>query len=428
MKVIKRIFLSLLILFLIVVGTLLVIAFAYENEVKDYMIRQLNKNLKTQVIVDSKDIHLSLLKSFPYASLDFRNVKMLESPIGKGISKKGKKIFMKTDTLFAMEKISLQFNLFDILRKNYVVKKIKMENGKVKLRIGMDGSVNWDVWKGDGDTISSSKESAFNLEKFQFENIKFIYLDYKNKNDIDCSIHSGTLAGEFTSKKYELSIKGDLLANHFNIDSVNYLDNKPVKLDLNLTVDNDKKLYTFSDATVNVSDLKISVEGNYVNTNPAYVDLSLKGKDMDIQSVLSLLPEKYRSYISDYDSDGEFYCNATIKGKIDESTSPEVKADFGISKSEITQLSSEIVLKDVHLLGNYFASDSKNFLDMKSFSASLASGKIVGNFRIDNFSSPFVSTKINADFPLEDLRHFLKIDTLWTYPVASLYGNAKLNM
>ncbi|MEK6616470.1 MAG: AsmA-like C-terminal region-containing protein, partial [Bacteroidota bacterium] len=188
--------------------------------------------------------------------------------------------------------------------------------------------------------------------------------------------------------------------------------------------------YRFSNALVYLSDLKVSVEGKYVDSNPSAINVYLKGKDMDVQSVLSLLPEKYHKYISDYDSDGEFYCNAHINGKWGTINSPEMKADFGITKAEITQLSSGIVLKDVHVLGNYFSSSasSKTFLDLKTFSASLANGTIAGTIRIDNFSSPNVSASINATLLLEDVRHLLKIDSIWNYPIESLSGNLKVNM
>lgn len=436
MKLLKRITLALLFLFLLIAGTLLIIAFAYENEVKEYMIEQLNKNLKTKVVVDSKDIKLSLLKNFPYASLNFKNIIMMGSvtlPPRLGSKKnkvlpKGEDLGGAPDTLFSAQELSLQFNIIDILKKHYVVKKVKAENGKVKLRMGADGSVNWDVWKGNGDTTFSAEESTFNLEKFQFDNIELRYLDYKNHNDVSSVIHNGKISGKFTSKEYDLSIKGDLLVNHFNLDSMNYVDNKPMKMDLSLHVDNEKKLYRFSDGLVYLSDLKVSVEGQYVDTKPSYINLFLKGKDMDIQSVLSLLPEKYHKHISDYDSDGEFYCNAHINGKWNAMNSPEVKVDFGITKAEITQLSSEIVLKDVHVLGNYYASSLKDFLDLKTFSASLANGTIAGTIRMDNFSSPNVSASVNANLLLEDVRHLLKIDTIWNYPIESLAGNLKVNM
>lgn len=432
MQYLKKIFFIFLFLFFLVFGTLLVIAFAYEKEVKDYMIEELNKNLKTKVIVEGRNIGFSLFKNFPYASLAFKNVTMLESPIGNSASdRNGKGNFLTQDTLFSIEDISLQFSVLDIFKEQYVVKKISADNGFVKLRIGMDGSQNWRVWKGSVDTTSADEESAFNLEKFILKNVSVRYFNFKNRNNVSCSIKKSQIGGEFTSNEYELSIESDLFVDHFNVDSINYVENKPVKMDLRLKVDNDNGLYIFNDALLHLADLKITVEGKYISTKTSdYIDVFLKGKDMSIQSVLSLLPEKYSRHVNDYDSEGEFYCNAHINGKIDDLNSPEVKTDFGITKADITQLSSGISLRGVHVIGSYFSSSvsSKYFLDLKTFSASLANGNISGSVKVDNFSSPNIKASLNANLLLEDVRHLLKIDTIWTYSVKSLAGNVRINM
>ncbi len=158
------------------------------------------------------------------------------------------------------------------------------------------------------------------------------------------------------------------------------------------------------------------------------MDVNLKGKEMDVQSVLSLLPEKYHEQIQDYDSDGEFYCQARISGKWGGEVTPEVHADFGITDADITQISSGIVLKNSNLSGTYVASSGANYLELKTFSASLVNGTVSGRFRMDNFASPYVSTAIRAHLPLEDVRHLLKADTLWNYPIESLSGTMIMNM
>lgn len=429
MKVIKRIFLLFFFFVFTVIGTLLLIAFVYEDEVKEYMIKELNKNLKTKVIVDSKNIDFSLISNFPYASLDFKNVTILESQISNSAAGlKGKKKYLKQDTLFVSKKFSLQFNLMDIVSRNYVVKKVKSSGGRVLLRSGSDGSVNWDIWKETDDTSSTLEQSVFNLEKFQLDDISLRFVDFKNKTNISCLINQGVIGGEFSSKEYDLSISGNVMMHQFYIDSVNYINKKPVSLDLNLEVNNETKSYIFSDAAVFISDLKVAVEGKYTDSEPASIDLYLKGKDMDIQSVLSLLPEKYHKHISDYDSDGEFYCNAHISGRWGNSHSPEIKTDFGITKSEITQLSSGIVLKDVHMLGNFYSSSSKDFLELKTFSAALKNGSISGSLRVDNLASPLMQTSLAANIPLSDLQHLLKLDTIWEYPVESLSGAIQIKL
>ena len=313
MKLFKRILFSVAIFLLLVAGALFVIANVYEKKVKDYMIGQLNSNLKTKVIVDTKNIQFSLFKNFPYASLSFKNVTMLEAArteagirLNKsGTDKKYNNKNLKQDTLFSVDNISFQFNILDIISKKFIVKKISADNGEMKLKLRADGSRNWDVWKGNSDTTSSSSESAFKIEKFKLENIFINYLDLKKRNNISCVVRTGVAGGEFTNKKYDLSINSDLFVNYFNIDSANYLDGKSVKLALNLKVDNDRNQYEFNDAQLSISDFKIVVEGKYISNKISdYIDVFLKGKDMDVQSVLSLLPEKYHKEINDYESDG----------------------------------------------------------------------------------------------------------------------------
>jgi AsmA-like C-terminal region len=438
MQVFKKISGALLLLILLAAGTLTLISIVYENEVKNYMIRQLNARLKTRVIVDSKNITFSLFTDFPYASLSFKNISMLEAPVDssnalpesrKGTREKSK-LLLRQDTLFSIDNISFQFNILDILGKKYVVKKFTAANGILKLRSSASGIKNWDVWKNAGNG-GSSGESAFSLEKFKITNLAFSYANGKTHTAVSGLLHSGRIAGDFASKKYDLSINGDLLVDQFSLDGVRYLEGKPLVFALNLNADNDKNQYTFHNAEFAVSDMKVVAEGTVTaNTAFNYMNIFLKGKDMDVQSLLSLLPEKYHHDIRDYNSDGDFYFNAHIEGKMDDTHSPEVKADFGISNADITQLSSGIALKNVHVIGNYFSSGSSAnyFLDLKTFSASLENGRISGNIRIDNFSTPRVSLSLNAAMLLEDVRRLFKINTLWNYPIQSLGGIMKVDM
>lgn len=424
MKIAKRILLTFVVAILLSVATLFIIALAYENEVKSYMIRELNKNLKTQVVVDSTNIHLSLFRNFPYASLEFREITILGSPTSASHNKKTK---LLRDTLFSASRVGLQFNLLDLLKKNYIVKVVSAENGNLKLHKRADGSVNWDMWKTSEDTVGS-ENSAFNLERFRLDNISVIYLDSRNKTDISLRLNYATIRGEFKSKEYDLTADGNLFMHYFKIDSVNYLSNQTVRADLALGVDNEKNIYQFSNALVQVADLKISVEGSFTDNESSYTDIHLKGKDMDIESVLSVLPESYRSHISDYDSEGEFYFSSSIKGKWDETTTPKISAEFGMKNASIVQLSTGIALTQVELRGRYASDKQNNFIEASSFSASLIDGNVNGNFRVDHFASPYANISAQAILPVESVRQFFKIDTLWNYPIESLSGTMKLDI
>ena len=159
-RFLKRIVLFFIFLLLLITGTGFVIGYFYQDEVKEYVIGELNKQLNTEIIVDGKDIDFTVLKNFPYASIDFKNIKALEAIQSK-----------KKDTLFSAGTISLQFNILDIFSKNYRIRKMEIDDVNLKVRIDKDGNDNYHFWKESGDTANTS--FAFSLEEIIFKKIVF---------------------------------------------------------------------------------------------------------------------------------------------------------------------------------------------------------------------------------------------------------------
>ncbi|MBK7184030.1 MAG: hypothetical protein IPH89_14550 [Bacteroidetes bacterium] len=119
-RFILRLFLFLIISFFTLLGVGVMLSYYYQDEVKEYVIAELNKQLNTQVIVDGNDIDFTVVRSFPMASINFKNIKALDA-----IESEHK------DTLFNAEEISLQFSLIDLFKKNYKIKKIEISHSTV---------------------------------------------------------------------------------------------------------------------------------------------------------------------------------------------------------------------------------------------------------------------------------------------------------
>ncbi|MBK7816435.1 MAG: hypothetical protein IPJ60_02105 [Sphingobacteriaceae bacterium] len=77
----------------------------FEDQIKGLFIKELNKSLATEVTLSEDDIHLSLLKNFPDATVVFNNVGIRESFTSV------KKNFLEA------EEISLVFNVWDIFKE-----------------------------------------------------------------------------------------------------------------------------------------------------------------------------------------------------------------------------------------------------------------------------------------------------------------------
>ena len=95
-------------------------------EVKKLFITEINKSLTAEVQID--EVQLSLIKDFPFASVRFSGVRMKEA-----ITPPSKYYLLTAGT------ISMRFNIWDLLRKKYEVKIIRLADVEIAPRVYADG-------------------------------------------------------------------------------------------------------------------------------------------------------------------------------------------------------------------------------------------------------------------------------------------------
>jgi hypothetical protein len=412
-KYFRRSIFTIIALVILLTGAGVLLAYIYEDEIKALALKQLEKNLNTELLIDPQNIDLSIIKDFPYASLDFKEVKALDAVVAQ-----------KKDTLFKAGSIAFQFNIIDIFKENYRIKKVSIEDVQLKLWVDKKGRDNYHFLKKSKDTSSSNV--AFELEKFVLKNISVSYTDQRDKSDHVFTIKDAGLKGNFSSDSYTLDTQADIFIDHLRTDSTTWVSSNPLTVQLELAVDNNSSTYTIQSSELKLADLVIDASGNVRNGGKTtQLALSLKGKDIDIQSMLSLLPGKYRDKVKDYESSGTMYMNAEVKGPVGGSEQPIITAEFGIQKGEITQVSSDVTLKNVNLKGSVTSGNSeltRNFLELEQFSATVAEGNVDGRLKIVNFNDPVIDASANANIELSDLQKFLAVDT-----IESINGKLKLN-
>lgn len=408
-RFIKRLLVFISILLILLVGGGFLVGYLYQDEVKEYVIGELNKQLNTEIIVDGKDIDFTVIKNFPYASVDFKNVKALEA------FDREQQAPRKKDTLFSAGTISFQFNILDIFKQNYRIKKVEIEDVDLKVRIDKYGNDNYHFWKESSDSTNTT--FAFSLEEIVLKKIQVSFKNFKAKQNIDILIEDSNLAGNFSDEKYDLQTSSNLFVNIIKIDSTNFMRKKNVHVELDLNVDNLYPSYRIKNGKIKIEDLLFEVVGSVLNSNrESIVNLGLKGKEMDIKSVLSLIPNKYKGAINDYESDGEFYFDAIIKGVFSNKETPQITADFGIKNADITQVKDNIKLHNVNLKGHYFNgnknSNEPSFLTLIPFSATIDEGTLSGELTLKNLANPSFSGKVKANLDLSNVQKFIKIDTI----------------
>lgn len=405
-RILKRLMLFSVFTFVLLFSAALVIGYYYRDEVKGLIVRELNKQLNTQVIIDGKDIDFTVIKNFPYASLDFKSIKALDA------TDKPKK-----DTLFSAGKVSLQFNILDIFRKKYEIKKVEIHNANLALRIDKNGKDNYHFWKATEQNSQKNTSFSFALKKIVLKQVSVLYKNRQTNQSLDVFVKNSTSSGKFSATNYLMQTNSDMTVNDFSINKTNYLNKKHIEVELELNVDNSIASYKLKQGKIKIEDVLLEISGSVINTtNEAVVNLGVQGKDMGIRSVLSLIPKVYKNKIDDYESAGEFYFNAIVEGAVSKNKMPVITADFGINGADIKQVKNNILLHNVQLKGHYY-SGGKNANDFSSlelapFSVTIESADLSGELRLQNLSNPYITTKLKGEIPLDKLQDFVHIDTI----------------
>lgn len=413
MRLVKRIFISISILLVVVIGSGLVLSSIYENDVKNYILAQINERLNTKI--DVKNLNFSFLKKFPYASLEFIDVEAEEVTPNK-----------KKETLFSAKSIYLQFNVIDIINKKYIIKKINVESGLVNIKIDEKGNNNYQIWKEVKDTANND----FNLEltSLAFNDFNIYLLNDYKKIDFSIEAKKLNLSGDFSSVQYTLTTSSNLIVHQFNENGQSIMKNKAIEINTSFSVNQEKKLYKIDTGELDIESLAFDLTGNIKESEKgAYLDLKIKGKDIAIEDVFSLLPASQKEKLLTYKSDGIISFNSTILGNFSAQETPEIDADFEIKNGTVTEQNSNISLTNIFTKGNFNNGQGKKSnttkLTLSEFNSVFGAGKITGDYTITNFSNPYIQFNSLASIDLNQAKSFFKIDTL---EIAN--GNLDLNI
>ena len=106
----------------------------YADEIKQQIAKQVNHYLA--VPVDVKEIDFTVWRTFPLASVDFKEVTIYD-----GLKKDKTAYFLKAKDLY------FSFNVLDVINKNYKLRSFSIENGEINLIYDERGNGNYKFWK-----------------------------------------------------------------------------------------------------------------------------------------------------------------------------------------------------------------------------------------------------------------------------------------
>jgi hypothetical protein len=408
LKVIIKVLIGFLTILLVLIISILILSWYFEDRIAGYAINELNKQIRTPV--KAEKIDFTILRKFPNASIRFRNAYVHSV---RTDYKADQFYLLNTDTLLFAEEIYLQLSLIPLLKNQYIIQEVQVNRGKLNIYTDREGNNNYEFWK-KTDTENKSNFNV-NLQQVKISGINFLSYNLAKKTRLTGEMSKLVLNGDLSSDRYILDFKLDGRVNKYTSNDNDYLSDKEfsVKSKINVAGNN----FNIIRSNLLIEGLSFIVEGNIINEEMLNLDLDVSGKDLNLEdlykSIAFMIPAKYRSEIK---VKGKLTLSADIKGPYGDNSVPDIKAEFSIKEGWISTNLSEKKFENINLEGS-FSNGTQNIpestiIKFKNVSVNFGDSKCSGNFNILNITHPSVNYELIAELNIQDLLPFIKSQNL----------------
>jgi len=381
------------------VSGLAISVFLFKDRIIRQFVNEANKRLNTPVKIGKIDI--SMLSDFPNLAIVFTDVYIEDSHPGNY-------------PLLTADRIAFNLSPIQVWRGNYSIKGLSVTGSETNLKINAVGKTNFDILKensgGGGGAVK------FELQNVNLTKTIVSYIDQEaNQHHVfnsDKLIASIEVMGDL----YQIKADGNIITEQIGIGNSIFLTNKNFKVDAHVDYDDDKKNVLIKPSNLKIGHSEFAVNGNYVYKEKNLIDLKAEGKNTDIQTLLSLLPEDITKKLKQYRSDGDVFFNLTLKGEISDKKSPFISASFGCADATLYHPDYKSKITHANLNGSFaspsltdlasaqlFLKDMEGELNGKSFKANLSIREFNSPYIIFDFKGDLDAASIYNFYPIEDL-------------------------
>ncbi len=420
---------------LVLVGVLIAAPFLLEAKIGDILKNNINNNVNATL--DFSEANLSLIKSFPNAKVELKNVTLINKEPFEG------------DTLFASERVGLKMGIGDLFKGDgeaIGIKSLVVDGAQIHVKVNEDGNANYEIANEDGnEELESSEGFTLNLQSYEITNSDVIYDDKVAKVYLVVSeiMHSGS--GDLSVETSELDTKTEALVT-FELDNTNYLNKNKIKLDALIDIDLKEDKYTFLKNKAMVNQLPLVFDGFVqVNEESQEVDINFETPSSDFKNFLALIPEAYSKNIENVETTGECIVEGEFKGLVDDEHIPKFKIEVKSDNASFKYPDLPKTVRNIHLdilVNNTSGISEDTYIDIRKasfmidqdrFNLSSKITDLMGNSKVNAQIKGILNlANISKAYPVPSdlkLSGILNVDVTTAFDMASIerkqYENTK---
>jgi uncharacterized protein involved in outer membrane biogenesis len=395
----KKIILYSVVTIAVLLGAAFVSVFLFKDRILQQFIREANKSLNTPVKIGKID--LSVWQDFPNLAIVFTDVYVEDS-------------HSRSYPLLTAKKVSFSLNALEAWKGNYSVRGLQISDSETNLKIDKEGLNNFTI-------VKHSKDSAASVISFDLKNVKLVNT-LINYQDLQSNQHHEFSSEELTSSiairgdLFDIKVAGDVLVGQIGIDNQLFLREKKMRLDGALQYNDSKKIVDIQSAALKINQSLFEITGNYSFKQKSLIDLTVEGKETDLQTLIALLPASTSQKLLAYESKGDVFFLLKLKGEISDRKDPFVSVHFGCKDATFFHPQYKSKVEHAYLEGSFASPSlttfSKAELFLKDMRGELNGKSFTSNLTLQNFEDPYIQFDFKGELDAASLENF--------YPIAEV--------
>ncbi|MEQ8426101.1 MAG: AsmA-like C-terminal region-containing protein [Cyclobacteriaceae bacterium] len=400
MKTLKRLLFYLSLALAVILIASLTSVFLFKDRIINQFIAEANKSLSTPVKIGK--IEVSPWSDFPNLAIVFYDVYVEDSHPGNY-------------PLLTANNISFFLNPIEVWQGKYSIRGLQIRNSETNLKINNDGVNNYTiVIESEGGSTNGAIE--LDLRNVRLFETKVSYRDQSRNQDHSFSSDKLFASIGVNGALYKIIANGDVTTEQIGVQSSTFLKMKRFDVDADLLYDDKEKNLLINPSQLLLHDSQFEVQGTYNFKERNLIDMVCDGKNTDIQTLLSLLPENTTERLSKYQSDGDVYFSLNLKGEISSRKDPSISIRFGYSNTTLFHPGYKSRIEKTNLDGSFASPSLTNFTDavlhLKRVSGDLNGRPFETDLSIQNFENPFVSFVFKGDLDAASIINFYPIEDI----------------
>ena len=408
MKTIKKIFIGLGIVLVLIVAAGIILPIVFKDDIKKAIDEEIAKSVNADVIFDVDKFSLSVFSHFPNITAQIKEMGVFNRAPFEGVP------------LFVVNQLDIEINLKDVLFGDQLrLKGITLINPQINISVLKDGRANYDIAIPSTDTVMATEEPSsfsFGIDHWEIVDGELVYDDksipfFTSLRGLN---HNGS--GDFNEKQFDLKTftKADSLTVGY--DGTEYISNKKTEVDMVISISEDYSKYTFKENTAKLNDFALGFDGWFKMNEASYdMDITYKTKESSFKTLLSLVPGMYTASFAGIHAKGDLQFSGMAKGTYSDTQMPAFNLTALVKDGMFQYPDLPSAINNINMdlfVDNKDGVIENTVVDLKKLHVDLGSNPVDAKARIENLKDYRMAASLTAKLNLAELTKMFPIEGL----------------